>query len=270
VEETAGLALFAAEVAKGEETDLGRAAALLGLIVEPEIDVEGCIGSLRELARTVEARRMGPVESVSSLFGENGFRGNDDDYYDPRNSFLHEVLARRLGIPISLSVVAIEVGRHAGIPVEGVPFPGHFLVRVRATGETVILDPFAGGQVLSDADLLTRMRAVTGRMGSLGPSELRRASKRQVLSRMLQNLKGIYLKSEQLAQGAAVQERLVVLNPDDAAEVRDRGLIYARLGRVAEAEADLLDYMRQRPGASDESAVRRVAEHLRKRRGPIN
>jgi regulator of sirC expression with transglutaminase-like and TPR domain len=259
---------FRAEVALGEGADLGRAAFLLALYANPALDVAAGVARLDALAGEARGRGLAAPATIASLFGAEGLRGNGDDYYDPRNSFLDQVLERRLGIPISLAVAAIEVGRRLGLEVEGVPFPGHFLVRVRDGARAALLDPFRGGVELADADLLARLAAVTGRIGSLGPAELGRASKRQILLRMLHNLKAIYIRSDQLQDALAIEQRLIALQPEDWVERRDRGLLLARLGFAAEAAADLEAYLALAGDAGDRAAVRHVLDHLdRGRRG---
>lgn len=261
---------FARVIAAGDSAPLARAALLMGAYARPHLEVDAYLQRLDDLAREVSDSTADPVAQIASLFGSKGLRGNADDFYDPRNSFLHDVLDRRLGIPISLSVVAIEVGRRLHIDVAGVPFPGHFLVRVRTAGEPAMLDPFAGGARLGDEDLLLRLRAVAGRIGSLGPNELGPASVRQILSRMMQNLKVIYLRKEQFELALCAQERLILIRPDAPSERRDRGLLLARLGRELEAEADLVHYLGLEPEAHDAASVRGVVEQLKGKRGLAN
>jgi regulator of sirC expression with transglutaminase-like and TPR domain len=268
--EEAALVRFAEAIAAGDEMDLGRAALLLGEMAEPGLDPGPALARLDRLAAEAGGLDGSARERVASLFGEEKLRGNIRDYNDPRNSFLHLVLERRLGIPISLAVVAMEVGRRMGVAVEGVPFPGHFLVRVRDGAAADVLDPFHDGALVSDGELLLRLKAATGRMGSLGPAELGPARKWQILRRMLQNLKAVYLGKEELGQALKAVERLLVLRPEEALERRDRGVLLARLGRHGEAEADLRAYLAARPEAPDADEVRTLTDEVRARRGPLN
>ena len=213
VDEDPLLARFEAEVRRGEQMDLDRAALLLGLFARPALEVDAYLDRIEAIASGLRAHHGETAPALGGLFAAGGFEGNRTEYYDPRNSFLHDVLDRRLGIPISLSVLAIEAGRRAGMVVEGVPFPGHLLVRVGGGHDRrVLLDPFSGGQIMGDADLLMLARSATGRMGSLGPAELGAATRRQILSRMLNNLKAIYLRTEAIGLALAVQQRLVVVS----------------------------------------------------------
>ena len=261
---------FRAELADGAGVDLGRAALVLGMFASPELDVAAYLRRLDQLAGDADERSLRPADTIASLFQEDGLRGDEDNYDDPRNSLVDEVLDRQLGIPISLAVIAIEVGRRLGITVEGVPFPGHFLIRVRSEGGAVILDPFRGGGAVSDGELLLRLRAVTGRIAALGPAELGVADSAAILARMLQNLKAIYLKNQEFDLALAIQDRLLVVRGDTLIERRDRGLIYARMNRHVEAEVDLAAYLDATPEAGDADAVREILGHVRERRGPAN
>src|SRR5436305_6010826 len=172
-----------------------------------------------------------------SLFEELGFHGNTDEYYDPRNSYLNDVLDRKVGIPISLSVLYIAVGRRVGLPLEGVSFPGHFLVRLRMRAGVLVLDPFAAGAPQSEADLRERLQRVipAGVTQDVPVSELpldqflEAASHHQILARVLRNLKAIYRDNDQPERLLAVLNRMLLVAPAAAAELRDRGIVYQRL-----------------------------------------
>ena len=220
----AGNVLFAHVAARPEEElDLGAAALLIAEVEYPGLDVAHYLSMLDDMADAVRGRAgaaSGPDalrEAMGHhLFESLGFRGNGEHYYDPRNSFLNEVIDRRVGIPITLSVVVLEVGRRLGLALEGVSFPGHFLVRHRAGEREVLLDPYHGGAALSRADLEERLRAVPGHgdKAELAPAHLAPASKRQILVRMLNNLLGIYRdRQKDAARTRGVLERLAILNP---------------------------------------------------------
>jgi regulator of sirC expression with transglutaminase-like and TPR domain len=192
------------------------------------------------------------------LFGELGFTGNVEAYYDPRNSYLNEVLERRIGIPITLSIVYLEVARRLGLPAQGVAFPGHFLVKVRLTGGALVLDPFGGGAPQSERELRERLeRGLQKRR--VGRAELAAylepATAREIVARVLRNLKSIYLQSGALEAALAVMHRLVLVVPESAEELRDRGLVYARLDCFRAAAADLQNYRRRRPHAPDAGEI---------------
>ncbi|MBI4509574.1 MAG: hypothetical protein HY698_08045 [Deltaproteobacteria bacterium] len=214
--------LLFAHVARRPEAELDLAAAAL-LIAEPEyasLDVAHYVERLDEMAEAIRGHGMsGPGRVVGALnkylFDDLGFRGNEDDYYDPRNSFLNEVLDRRVGIPITLSVVYIEVGRRLGLDLHGVSFPGHFLVKQRLGSEEKILDPYHGGVYLEREDLVDRLERAIGQDVQLADEHLVTATKRQILTRMLNNLRGIYHRVEDVARERGALERLVILNPGD-------------------------------------------------------
>lgn len=204
------------------------------------------------------------------LHEEEGLRGNEQDYYDPRNSFLNEVLDRKLGIPISLSVVWIEVARRAGLPLQGVGFPGHFLVKYTSpSGAEVFVDAYNGGEMLSPEECVARYRARTGGR-DLDRRYLAGVAPRQILARMLQNLKRIYVERRDDVRAYAVLDRLLLLSPGQIESVRDRGLVAARLGGGPAAVRDLETYLDRAPSAPDAAEVRRVLGVLRGRRPLVN
>jgi regulator of sirC expression with transglutaminase-like and TPR domain len=180
--------------------------------VTPGMDADGCAGALGRL-----------------LFEEEGFRGNAEDYYDPRNSFLNEVLDRRLGIPITLSVVYMAVAGQAGVTARGIGLPGHFLVRLERGAGARLLDPFHGGVVLSEADCAARLRQLYGDRARLDPAHLEPVTTQQILGRMLANLKGIYMGQRDWGRALAAVERILLLRPGDPAELRDLGAIRGAL-----------------------------------------
>ena len=197
------------------------------------------------------------------LYGVCGFQGNASDYYDPRNSFLNDVLDRRLGIPISLAIVYVEVARRCGVTAHGVSFPGHFLVRVEQKSERPLLvDPFHGGAILDRENLERVLRSATGSERDLDDSMLRPATVREILVRMLGNLRAIYASRGQHSRLLVVIDRIVELVPDAVAELRDRGLLSAQLGAPRAAIDDLMRYLRLAPTAGDVAEVRRLIDRL--------
>src|SRR5262245_43877755 len=227
MEVSPGLSRFAAVVARDDFT-LDRAALLIGAWDYPERDLERYCDRLDSIATTIAPE----VQSASSgiararaisdtLFDRLGFYGNTDDYYDPRNSFLADVIDRRCGIPISLSVVYLEVARRVGVLAQGVNFPGHFLVRVAIEDAWLFLDPFAKGRAMSPADLEALLRKTTTPTAVLEPSVIAAASKRQIVARMLVNLAGIYGRNGDLPRSLDVLERLAVLEPQNPRIARD-------------------------------------------------
>lgn len=195
------------------------------------------------------------------LFEEIGFGGDPDDYYDPRNSYLNDVFDRRLGIPLTLALVQIEVARRLGLPLEGVSFPGHFLVRLPVGDGILVMDPFNRGRSLGADELKQRARP---HMGGHAPDDgqlqqiLEPASHRAILMRMLRNLKALYAEREDWDKVARSADRLLRLAPDTDDGLRDRGLAYLKLGHVAGARADLTRYLALAPEADDTGSVRRA------------
>ncbi|MBX9631236.1 MAG: tetratricopeptide repeat protein [Burkholderiales bacterium] len=249
---------------------LAEAALLVAEAQYPGLDIENYLARIDGFARELRERlgdEAGHTERLGALnqylFQELGFAPDTDNYYDPRNSFLNEVLERRRGIPLSLSIVYIAVGRRLGLDLRGVSFPGHFLVKCPVDGGMVVLDPYHGGASLSLEDLQKRLREVRG--GEVSRAILSEmlvsAAPREVMVRMLRNLKSIYLKAQQLNDALAVLEWLVPLAPGDHEEVRDRGVVYQELECFRAALADFERYVALEPKAADAEAIRgRIVE----------
>ncbi|MCO5169902.1 MAG: transglutaminase-like domain-containing protein [Planctomycetes bacterium] len=269
-------ARFEALLRAGEDAlDLGEAALLIGAEAEPGTDVARWLRRLDALGDEVRPRvqaARGPADQALALcrflYDEYGLRGNRDAYYDPRNSYLHHVLARGLGIPITLAVVLVEVGRRAGLPLVGVGFPAHFLVRHR--DHDLFLDPFDQGRPLSLAGCRALLEERAGGAVPFQPDLLRPASGHEVLARMLRNLKAIHLREGDLEAALGVAERLVLVRPDDPEERRDRGLLSAALRRPGPAVDDLAGYLARRPAAPDARAVRAQLEAAKRRLWELN
>ena len=268
-------ALFRESVERPDERfDLAETALLLAQEEYPHLDRRRYLRLLDKLATEAKRRAsdaMGPYGMVNALseylFDEEGFRGNEDDYYDPRNSFLNDVLERKLGIPITLSVVYMEVGRRLELPIVGVGMPGHFLVKYLAPEEEIIIDPFHRGIILSEeecADLLTRS---SGEAIPFQPNYLAPVAKKQILTRMLNNLRSIYLSREDHHRALGIAERLLLVEPHDHRNVRDRGVLRLRVGDLKGALTDLETYLAASPNASDTNEIYRYAEAIRQRLG---
>lgn len=224
--------------------------------------VDGKLAARRDVPSVLRALR-------AVLFDEHGFRGNAEDYHDPRNSFLNEVLDRRLGIPITLSAIYIEVASRVGLRAEGVAFPGHFLVKHVAGQREIFIDPFRGGELLSADDCAARYQAVApGR--ALDPRHLGAVGARPILRRMLHNLEAIYTERGDHFRALWVLDRLLLLDRDDLAARRDRGLCEAHLGGTAAAVADLEAYLAGEPGAPDAGELRALLDELRSRTAFLN
>jgi len=247
-----------------EEIDLAEAAFLISAIEYPGLDIKDQLAILDSLSGGARRRltdESNPLSSINNLseylFDEVGFRGNVDDYYDPRNSFLNEVLSRHLGIPITLSLVCLEVGKRLGIPLVGVGLPGHFLLR-HLDEEGLFIDPFYRGILLSEEECAQRLRQVTQANVAWDSRYLAPVSNREFIVRILRNLKGIYLGREDHRRAVDIIDMLLVLRPSAVEERRDRGLARYQLGQYAEALDDLRQYTDAAPAGSDAEGVQRL------------
>lgn len=247
--------------------DLAEATLLIAKEEYPNLDLAEYLARLDDMGATVRCRAgagQDPHRLIAELseylFQHLGFRGNAADYYDPKNSFLNEVLDRRLGIPITLSAVYLEVGRRAGLRVHGVGMPGHFLVKYVGSSEEIIIDPFGGGGIVSPPECQQMLDRISDGKLCFEPRMLSIVGTRQILTRMLVNLKAIYFNNEEYGKALSIVERLVILHPRDACEIRDRGLLLCQLRRYADAVVDLERYLRLAPEADDSQTIR---EHLR-------
>jgi regulator of sirC expression with transglutaminase-like and TPR domain len=251
------------------EIDLAGGALLIAAEEYPQLRDAPYLHRLDLLAERVRDRlgsETAPVLVLSGLcrvlFEEESFRGNGEAYYDPRNSFLNDVLDRRLGIPITLGIVVLEVGWRVGLPLSGVNFPGHFLVRYEGEVARLLVDPFDGGRVLWEDEGQALLDRVYGGMVRMRDEFLAPATRLDILARVLTNLKGIYLNARDDQRALAAVDRILLLRPGSAVEMRDRGLLLARTGRTDEAVADLERYLDFSPAAADAGRVRSLIDDL--------
>jgi regulator of sirC expression with transglutaminase-like and TPR domain len=256
--------------------DLAHAALLIAAEESAGVDVEHYRARLFELglaARAfVAARSWEPVDALNEfVFRELGFVGNQENYYDPRNSLLSYVLDERRGIPITLSVVYIELGQRAGLEVEGVGLPGHFVVRVRAESacgaETRLVDPF-NRRAINEDDCQQLLDGLYGGQIALASEHLRAATSREILARVLRNLKAVYAQNNRYARALAIVERVMLLDAEAHDEHRDRGALLAQLGRYEEAISELQLYL-SRP-APDADQVREQLKKVRLQQAMLN
>jgi len=261
--------------------NLPHCALLMARVAYPELDPSPFLRQLQQMGATARdhveiglggspPRRTRLRIVTEFVYGQLGFVGNHEQYDDPRNSLLNEVLSRRIGIPITLAVVFIDVARRAGLAVEGVNFPGHFLVRCLPDADDqiesapLLIDPFHAGTVLTDAECARLLRSHLGVEAMLEPGMLRTAGKRDILLRMLLNLKRAYVRLRSFAQAHAVTELLVALDPAALAELRDRGLLASQLREYASALRDLETWLQLAPTSEDERDERRqVWDHIK-------
>ena len=262
------LQYFAALVAEDRGFALLEAAIAVAQDETPQLDTQTVLAQIDALGDRLKRRVPADAAALQKLrllnryfYGELGFAGNVNDYYDPRNSYLNEVLDTRRGIPITLALLYIELGQHVGLPLRGVSFPGHFLVKVRASRGEVVIDPMTG-QSLSREDLDERLAPFRRQGGASGEVDvplalyLQAAPPRDVLARLLRNLKEIHRSAGETRRLLAVCDRLVLLLPLAWAERRDRGLVRAELGLDDAAASDLRAYVEHEPEAADAPSVR--------------
>ena len=240
------------------------------------MDVLAQIGRIETIGAEAKTR-VAPLENPFArvdalrvlLFEELRFKGNTDEFDDPRNSYLDDVLERKLGIPLTLSIVYIEVARRAGMAAFGVGLPGHFIVRVDDAGRSLLIDPFHGGHVITVEDCKDLVLRTTGRPSLFRGDSLDNATPRAMLTRFLLNLKRIYLARGDYSRALSVVERLLLVAPGDAKEIRDRGLLLAHLGQSGAALQDLESYLALAPSAPDVDSVRGRLAWIRKRVGRV-
>lgn len=278
--------------ARSPDDNLPLCALLMARVAYPDLDPEPCLALLERMGATArdhleigvggEPPRRTRLRVVTEfVYGQLGFTGNAEHFEDPRNSLLNDVIARRTGIPITLALVFIVVARRAGLDVEGVNFPGHFLVRCNPDAaderdrDLLLLDPFHGGAMLNDVECARLLRRHLGEDAVPAPELLRRASKDDVLMRMLLNLKRAYVRLRSFGRAHAVTDLVVALDPAALTELRDRGLLASQLRDYASALRDLETWLQLSPATGAEAGEDRtqVWDHvkdLRRRLASLN
>jgi regulator of sirC expression with transglutaminase-like and TPR domain len=234
----------------------------------PDLDVEAYLSELAGMAHEARHYVRGSLRARTQglcryLFHDCGFRGNVEDYYDPRNSYLNQVLDRRTGIPITLSAVAMAVGRRAGLDVVGVGLPGHFVAKAVADGEEVLFDPFHGGRLLTLGECELLVQQVTGTAFQATPDALQAVAAGSFVLRILNNLKGSYLRLSDFPRAVRVIERLRRLDPSDLLQERDLGVTLMRTGQAGRAINPLEAYLAGRPNASDADLVTQLLKQAK-------
>jgi regulator of sirC expression with transglutaminase-like and TPR domain len=316
--------LLAGSGISDEAIDLTRAALLISRTRYPNLDIEAYAARIDSLARRVaglvpkvdsrsaangvagDTPKLDAQQTISALnyvlFGELGLRGNRDDYYDPRNSFLNDVLDRGLGIPISLSVVYLEVARRIGFPVAGIGMPGHFLLQYRPTTDTdsdgnlpgmrrmpssrrdsnradlgrtasdqeVLIDCFNEGHTLSPEDCEQRLNEIYSGEMHLRPEFLHPVNHRQILARMLNNLKTVYLSTRDFRKALIIADLILVIRPRSSEDIKQRALLRYSLEMHNLAAEDLEEYLRLAPAAEDAGEVRQMALSIRRMLAAMN
>ena len=255
------LELFKETIAQPDGTmNLARAAMLIALDEYPYLDIQAYLGRIDGLAKQIdnqidfsmESHSLQVVEEMNRvLFEIEGFCGNKEDYYDPRNSFLNEVLDRRTGIPITLSVLYVEIGNRLGLRIDGVGMPGHFLTKFFHNGRPIFVDPFNRGELLDEAGCRKKLAIIYGEDFVFDPSFLNAVSKSKILSRMLANLKSIYFGRQDFKKALPILEKILLLNPNSAVDIRDRGVAHYKLNQLSRAVSDWSRYLEINPSAED-------------------
>lgn len=263
--------VFAGPDIEDESIDLIRAVLVIARSEYPSLDVELYAGRIDQLASRVASSAADlTAQSVLSavnhvLFEEVNLRGNREDYYDPRNSFLNDVLERGLGIPITLSIVYMEVARRVGVQLSGVGMPGHFLLKHYAEDDQeILIDCFNRGDILTRQDCQSRLDEIYSGEMKLRPEFLHPISRRQILTRMLNNLKTVYLSTRNFRKALPIADLLLVIYPQSPEDVKQRALLRYSLGLQRLAAEDLDDYLKISPNASDAEEVRQMALSIRR------
>jgi regulator of sirC expression with transglutaminase-like and TPR domain len=260
-----------------EALELARVALLVAAESDLEVDIDGELRQLEGWADELRSRVTPDQNNLQKLarlrsfvFDDLGFRGDRRDYYSPSNSLLHQVMKRRRGIPLTLSIVFMELGWRIGIPFEGVAFPGHFLVRLPGEPRDLLLDPYKRGMMVHEEDCRQMLLESTGGRMSYDPTLTASVGKRDIVARLLHNLKGAYLRAGDDAQALAAVERLLVLKPDDPEEVRDRGLLLFRMQKYGAALDALNAYLGAAAGAADHETIEGHVRTLRQLLATLN
>ena len=253
------------------EVDLGRAALVLAQLEYPDLDPDPYRKKLAAFARSIRSRlshHASPPSTISAinrcLFEEQGFHGNEADYYDPRNSFLNDVIDRRTGIPITLCVVYLEIARRLELPVFGVGLPGHFIVKYDDGDDIFYIDPFHQGQLLEGKGCRHLVASVLGTATELTDTDFAAVDERYIILRMLNNLRGIYLNTVQHRKALLTQKAILALSPASAEEVKLRGKLNFQLRHYGQARKDFETYLSLRPRAEDAAEVKQNIEEIAK------
>jgi len=257
--------------------DLARAALLIAAESDPQVDVEGELKRLDGWGEQLRSKIAPDANNLqklarlrSFLFEELGFAGDGKDYFSPSNSLLHQVIERRRGIPLTLGILMMELGWRIGMPLEGVGFPGHFLVRLTGEPGDLLLDPFRHGMSVHEDDCRRMLVEITKGEVPYSPRLIESVDKRQMIVRLLHNLKAAYVKRGEEAGALAVVERLLLIDPNDLTQVRDHGLLLFRLHRFQPALASLMRYLAEAPGAADRAEVEGTVIALRQQMNSMN
>jgi regulator of sirC expression with transglutaminase-like and TPR domain len=261
-----------------ESVDILRAALTLSRIHEPGLDMERYVHRVDELAARVAVKIDDPDDPVQIiaamndvLFREEMFRGNTVDYYSPRNSFLHDVLDRRLGIPITLALVYMEVARRVGFQLFGVGMPGHFLLKhYDVDGHSILIDAFERGSIVTEDDCRQKLDSIYSGQVALQPEFLLPVTRRQMLTRILNNLRSIYLSQRDFRRAVQVVDLILVIYPRSPEDMKQRAVLRYNLNDFRGALSDFEEYVKMSPDASDAEEIKQTALSLRRSMAMMN
>jgi regulator of sirC expression with transglutaminase-like and TPR domain len=261
---------FSQEIDRSDEQiDLAKAALYIAQEEYPELDPAEYLNALDTMAEELLERlpiQRYPLRVIQNinqyLYEDLGFKGNVTDYHDPRNSFLNQAIERRTGIPITLSLIYLEVAKRIDFPMVGVGMPGHFLIRPDIPEMEIFVDAFNQGEVMFPQDCQARLSQIYGQPVALRSEFLQSVTQRQFLARMLTNLKYIYLQQQELEKALGTVEKILLLFPEIPGEMRDRGLINYQLGQWLSAVSDFESYLALVPQAEDASVIRKLLSQL--------
>lgn len=261
-----------------ERLEILRAALTFARIEYPQLDVEAYVERVEHLAARVSAKFMevgDPAQSIAALnevlFQEEMFRGNTVDYYSPRNSFLNDVLDRKLGIPITLALLYMEVARRVGFPLFGVGMPGHFLLKhYDVSGRPILIDAFERGEIVTEEDCQKKLNLIYSGQLVLQPEFLMPVTRRQMLTRLLNNLKTIYLSQRNFRMALQIVDLVLVIYPRSPEDVKQRAVLRYNLDDLSGALKDFEDYVKMSPDASDTDEIRQTALSLRRSMAMMN
>jgi regulator of sirC expression with transglutaminase-like and TPR domain len=268
-----------AEVVSHEDEflDLAEAALLIAAEEYPRLNVAAYLDKLDRIGDMVREQANGARTALdfisainATLFDKLGFRGNIDKYYDPRNSYLNEVIDRRIGIPITLSVVYLEVSRRIGFRIQGVGLPGHFIVKHPDEQGDIFIDVFNRGRLLGEVGCSDLVANTSGGKLELKAEHLLPSTNKQILTRMLSNILGIYSGTSDYRRAIAATQRILLINPNSRSHIRDHGLLLAAAGKNASALEELDRYLALEPGAPDSEGIREHMKSIRQDLARLN
>lgn len=270
-------ALVRSEI-EDQHIDLLQAALTFARINDPQLDIKRYLLQVADLARRVASRIQDsddPDQVIAALnsvlFQEERFCGNTADYYNPRNSFLNHVLDERTGIPISLALVYMEVARRVGFPLFGVGMPGHFLLKhYDVDGRAILIDAFACGSIVTEEDCRRKLDAIYSGQLALQPEFLLPVTRRQMLTRMLNNLRSIYLSQRDFRRALQIVDLVLVIYPRSPEDVKQRAVLRYNLNDYRGAVSDFEEYVKMSPDASDADEIRQTALSLRRSMAMMN